>query len=661
MSDSDSPEAFSAHIRNALIKGFAVPVVLLVFFTSATAWLNHNLREDFIASISHQGELTPEARAQRVAIIGKLDFAEVCGSQHPNLVSLRGILESNGICRQFLWLRWGAWLSLVLIVVLAGVATTIHFLNRRAQRSSADLIKAYRQAWHLSMAASLLQLVLLIPLITYGTFEAMVLATDHYVPKIILAIVLAGIIGLWRGLHVLFHRVPLEFQAPMARAVTPEEAPALWVDVRAAAARLGTAPPDHIIVGMEHSFYVTELAVHHRDGKTGGRTLYLSHPLMQQLSPEEVLAVIGHELGHFRGDDTRLTREFYPMRFKVEATLLALSEAVLVSWTSINSLLFFRGSFGRSEQALSRERELLADRTAAELTSPTIIARALTKIHVFSEAFGRKLESGTANPFATPLAAFVRSSLASEAAFWDRLFEHKAAHPLDSHPSLRVRLEALGQPADADTARGVFTVDSEIAYAKWFAGRDELFVGITAEAMEAIGRMHVVQANYATPEGQKLLDQHFPEVRWPMRPGSLWFKVVVCGLVVALGLFLPFIIPDWGFRVGSVAVALVSGLAIVQQWRRHHGGEFVLKPDCLTYTGWHHPLVFAAVASINVQNNSGSFTIMFHLKEKAPGIWKWSPFNFMQHRVVSLPLGLLPGKHPANAETIYRYFTHQPA
>jgi hypothetical protein len=380
---------------------------------------------------------------------------------------------------------------------------------------------------------------------------------------------------------------------------------------------------------------------------------------MQQLAPDEVLAIIGHELGHFRGDDTRVTREFYPLRFKVEATLQGLSEAVIVSWTSMNSLQFFRGAFARTEQAFSRERELLADRIAAELTSPAVAARALTKIHVFGEAFGRKLESGTANPFATPLAAFVRSSLAAETAFWDRLFEHKATHPLDSHPALRVRLEALGQPVDIDAARAVFTADTEIAYGKWFAGRDELFDAIAAEALDAVSRIHNRHADYTTPEGQQLLDRNFPEVRWPMRPGSLWFKLVVCGLGVVAGLGSPFLIPDAGFRVCAVLFAVGCGFGMAQQWRRHRGGEFVLTAGSLAYSGWHRPLLFADIANLNVQNHQGSLTIMFHLKAKAPGIWKESPFNLLQWRVVSLPLGLLPGKQDANAEKIYRYYTQQ--
>jgi len=658
MSDPvDAPEALAGHIRNALLKGFAIPAVLLVFFLSAGAWLNHNLHADLAKIISSRGNLTEARRTELIKGYARIDFADLCGGKVTGLDRLRTNLEEGGVCRQFLWLRWGAGLSALLIGLLVVVAGAIHALNRRAQRSAADLIVCYRWAWRLSIAAALIQLLLLIPLLGYGSFELMVLATDHYLVKVIVIIILAGLVGLWKGGSILLRRVPLEFTVAMARPVTVAEAPELWAEVQAAAARLGTAPPDHILLGMEHNFYVTELAVNHRDGRASGRTLYLSHPLLQQLAPDEVLAIIGHELGHFRGEDTRLTREFYPMKLKAGATLHAMAEAVGVGWMSVNTLLYFQGSFGRTEQTMSRARELVADRVAAELTSAEVAARALLKIHVFSEAFGRKLESGTANPFATPLAAYVRSNLAEEREFWDRLFEQKAAHPLDSHPTLRVRLEALNHPAQPEAARATFAADTATAYAHWFAGREALFAGITGEALEVVSRMRTTTADYATEEGRQLLDRHYPEVRWSARAGGLWFKLVLCGLGIVTALVLLFLVPGWEYKAGMAVLALLCAAPIVPQWKRHREGEFVLKADSLSYTGWHRTLLFADLASFNVLNNSGSLTFMLHLKEKAPGIWKYSGLNWYRRRVISLPLGLITGKPQEIGLTLHQYLT----
>ena len=218
-----------------------------------------------------------------------------------------------------------------------------------------------------------------------------------------------------------------------------------------------TAPPDHIVVGLQLNFYVTELAVKHGTGTVTGRTLFLSQPLMKQLAPDEVLAIVGHELGHFIGDDTRITREFYPLRQKAEATFLTLAQAGWSGWTSLHVLNFFGWCFGSVEQSMSRERELLADRHAAQLTSPAAAARALVRLHVFLEAFKLAVEGDgpgarPEDPFSVPLAPLMRDRLVPKAEFWTKLFEQKAPHPLDSHPALIDRLASLGMAIGPDEA-----------------------------------------------------------------------------------------------------------------------------------------------------------------------------------------------------------------
>jgi Zn-dependent protease with chaperone function len=166
----------------------------------------------------------------------------------------------------------------------------------------------------------------------------------------------------------------------MSREVTPEDAPELWQAVKDAARKLQTTPPDRIIIGMQFNFYVTELAVLHDAGRAEGKTLYLSYPLLKQLSADEVLAIIGHELGHFIGEDTRMTREFYPLRYKNHETMVAMARSGWVGWPSFQFLNFFGWCFGETEQAASRARELLADKKAAELTTAQTAAHALVRL-----------------------------------------------------------------------------------------------------------------------------------------------------------------------------------------------------------------------------------------------------------------------------------------
>ena len=94
-------------------------------------------------------------------------------------------------------------------------------------------------------------------------------------------IILGGVFALWRSAAILLKNVPLEFKEPMSREITPAEAPELWQAVTQAAQRLQTSPPDHIVIGLQFNFYVTELAVRLDSGRTEGKTLYLSYPLLK--------------------------------------------------------------------------------------------------------------------------------------------------------------------------------------------------------------------------------------------------------------------------------------------------------------------------------------------------------------------------------------------
>lgn len=658
--DPESPQAFRRNIRLTLLKGFAIPVAVLVFFALAPAWLNHNLHSAVESSIA-QSRLSPTERQERLASFAKIDFAEVCRAPAPGWERLRDDLTQNGIAGQFQRLRWGCWLSVALVALLGAVTLATFALNRRAQRSRDDLIAAYRLAWRLSVAAALAKVLLLIPLLAYGSFELTTLATERYLPKLILVIVIGGLVALWRSAQVLLRPVPLEFSASMARALTAAEAPILWDTVRTAAARMGTTPPDHILVGMEPNFYVTELAVNHRRGRAAGRTLYLSLPLLQQLSPDEVLAIIGHELGHFRGDDTRITREFYPLRLKAGATLQALAASGWVGWTSVHALLFFHNSFAETEQAVSREREFVADRVAADLTSPRVMAAALTKVHVFTEALTRRLRWQSETPFAGSLVPFVRAELVAQTAFWTKLFEKQSPHPLDSHPSLRLRLEALGESADPEIAKTLTTTETATAYDRWLAGRDELFAEIQAEALGIAQKVRTATADYETPDGRQLLDQQFPEISWPVRAFSMWIKIAFCSLGTAISAILIFAIDGAGLKLLMAAFLAICAWPITMLWRRHRDGRFTLRADSLAYTGWVRPLRFADIAGISAQSQFGAITVTFTLKTRAPVIWKHSPLGRISVRTVQLDLGLIRGKSKETYATLVRYLSRQSA
>jgi len=650
-----------------LLKCLIAPLLVLLFFAAAPHWLNEKLRSGSITAVNSDTKLTLEQKAQRIRQIEATDFAKVClEPPAPDDEKLRTVLDRGGLTARFERMRWGLWLSEALVGLLGAAILAIIALSQKARASREALVACYGLAWKIAMSAALVKLLLLIPLLSYGCFELTVLSFDRYLPKLLAAIVIGGAIALWGSARALLRKVPMEFKEPMSREVTPEEAPALWAAVRQAAQKLHTAPPDHIVIGMQFNFYVTEIALIHDHGRAEGRTLFLSHPLLRQFTEAEALSIVGHELGHFIGEDTRMTRDFYPMRYKFHGTMLALARSGIVAWTSFQFLAFFNWCFAETEGKVSRERELLADQKGASLASAETSARALVKFHALLEAFKQGISEAIhdpgRNPLDLPLRSIIREKLVPNAQFWTELFEQKLPHPLDTHPSLRVRLESLGRPISVEEAQSIATAEGESAYDRWLGGRDELFQELVQQSEKAVNKMRartqIAEADYQTEAGKKLLDEHFPEVKWRGKASGFWTGFLFVLLITLGAAAGALFIPDTGLRVFMGIIVLFFATIAAWQWSRQHGLELVLTPAGLTRTGWHRPLRFQDVEKISGRKQYSAITLVFCLKEKQPRIWKFS-LPGLRSKNVSLPLSGLDGKALTIAQTIIRYYTRQ--
>jgi Zn-dependent protease with chaperone function len=665
-SKPNQPPDFRTLRWRVLIKSLIAPVLVLVFFLAAPHWYNSRVRSTILKDIEERANIPASNKTRLIEIYSQLNFEKLCRSTSADTEKWRAPLEQSGVCRNFRWLRWALLTSCLLLVVLLTTLAAMLLLKALARRSPQALIRNYRRAWHIGISAALLQVLLLAPLLTYGVFMFTVLLADRYYPQLLFLIAAGGVLALVSSAKVLMKKVPLEFQEPMAREVSPEEAPELWQAIRQAAERLQTAPPDRIVIGMQLNFYVTELAVKHDTGLASGKTLFLSQPLLRQLSEEEVISVIGHELGHFIGEDTRLTREFYPMRMKIHGTMVALARSGFVSWPSLYFLNFFTWCFGETEQAMSRQRELLADQKAAALTSPQTAGRALVKFQVVVEAlnlgFADALRTAHQNPFELPLRQVITDKLVPKAEFWSQLFEKKIPHPMDSHPALHVRLESLGQQLSTTDAQTLATEESVPAYARWFSGRENLFVDLTRQVDTVVGKLRsrtqVAEADYQTEAGRELLERHFPERKWPAKGSSLATTMSFLVLFIVAGVVAVILIRETIATISiGVVVAWLALLACLA-WKRHRGAEFAVNADRMFYSGWKRPVRFQEIHSFSGQKHYSTVTVIFRLKEEQPPIWKFSLLPYPR-RAFSLTISGLKGKPEEIFETIARYCTRQ--
>jgi hypothetical protein len=201
---------------------------------------------------------------------------------------------------------------------------------------------------------------------------------------------------------------------------------------------------------------VTQAAVRRAGGVFKGRTMFLSLPLCRILSEPELRSIIGHELGHFRGLDTKFSQKFYPIYRGVFDSLGALER----NWRgSAQGLAFlpafavlgcFMESFQTAEKEIGRDRELAADQVAVEAAGKQAIASALVKTHAFAgyweSARQRMREQLSANVQVENVSRLFASYVAEEASpsQFVGIDEERTSHPTDTHPTLGVRLEALG-------------------------------------------------------------------------------------------------------------------------------------------------------------------------------------------------------------------------
>jgi Zn-dependent protease with chaperone function len=199
--------------------------------------------------------------------------------------------------------------------------------------------------------------------------------------------------------------------------------------------------------------------------------MYLSLPACRVLSRDELAAIVGHELGHYKGFDTRLSHFFYPVYRGIGQSLATMEAWTDESWLSWFSMLpaqvvleFFFWRFAAAENTISRARELAADRLGASITSERVAATALVKVHAFDQFWANvrgllrgALISARPLPNASLAYAEIVSREASPATL-ERLGQDHLPHPTDSHPTLELRLAALGLTV-ADVEADALVVD----------------------------------------------------------------------------------------------------------------------------------------------------------------------------------------------------------
>ncbi|MEE4541144.1 M48 family metalloprotease [Streptomyces sp. V4-01] len=247
-------------------------------------------------------------------------------------------------------------------------------------------------------------------------------------------------------------------------AVTPEDQPELWEQVRAAAEATGERPPDELYLDADVNAGVAE---HSRllGLVAGRRRMVLGLPLLAGLTVPQLRAVLAHEFGHYGNLDTRLGSVTMRGREAVLHTVDAFGEGGTRLQYVIGSVYVgYARMFLRSSQSVARHQELAADQVSARHAGRDATASALRALPVLNAAHSHYVETyaGMGRALgALPAAGEVHGGFLRmlDARPGERLAALSAGqrpprpHRYDSHPPTAERV-ALIEALPADEAAG---------------------------------------------------------------------------------------------------------------------------------------------------------------------------------------------------------------
>lgn len=600
---------------------FVIPIIAVVFFSYAPQRLNNQVKESFRASVekASAAEMDQASKDKNLNFINSLDLPKTCAATDVESQQFIHQLDVSDVCDSFEYfeLAQNVGRLIVLLGILQIVISVI--LSQQAKKSRKALISAFRLGWTSSTFLALLILVGQTALMAFLSYEGTVLFTGKYYPKLIGIVIILGGVALYKIVKLIFTKIPINSVEQATVLVSEKEAPKLWQTVRGIATKLQTTAPDQILVGISTPFYVTEFPVTYQSGTTSGKTLFLSGPLMKKLSVAEITAIIGHELGHFKGEDTLFTQEMTPMLYKFDVMMHHLLESIAVSFPAYHILGVFRHAFHKIIAEFRREREFLADACGVTVAGKSAMASALCHYVYHSEIYELALHTHLRKkiPLEESLAS-AEVDLAKDENFWKQVSEQKTPHPFDSHPPLAARIEKLGE--NLNNMKSALNVNPEVsAHAYFFEGNTVLQSAEKEHAeivQEAQERLSLMASSDESAEAKLLIEKHFPKKEYAASAGMVIFLSCV---IAFFTLGMPALIwssADFMGKGGLVAYVLMSNFFLLRYIQNSIGAKLVLTADGLQMSSWKRPLRFDEVKKMHALSNNGMLQLTISLNQK---------------------------------------------
>jgi len=352
---------------------------------------------------------------------------------------------------QINYLGYGSTLTIIFILLLLIITPLLGFFSRKNRMLLFCIFKP-------GLIASKFSTIVLIISCSAIAIFSLYLAESYYLGSIhigwIIILSLAALTATYRMCVIAFKPLPEPKLHIFGRLINKDNHSLIWSFVEEIAKKLNTIPPQNIIAGMDATFFVTETNTVCLDGEVKGKTLFLSLPFCNVLSREELSAIIGHELGHFIGEDTKWSKKFYPIYRKSLETVATLQNGINKNGLALLPALFFMNyfvtAFANTENAISRDREITADKVGIAASSKENMATSLLKAHLYQHIWlftqNKMKEALAEGNQILNLSLFFRYTCESlpKNFMEENIGKTHTPHPTDSHPPLTIRLNAIG-------------------------------------------------------------------------------------------------------------------------------------------------------------------------------------------------------------------------
>ena len=419
------------------LKALILLIIIPVFGFVVSKWVLHDINK--------------EIADQKI----QYSLSELCS---PEILSQTSDLNSlcNGV-KPVLLLQEASIISAIVAILLL---LSFIVAAKVAGRSRSKITKIFPPLVFISLLVLAMLVIIQGTILTYGTYLAEVTAIQRVHLVLIAAMGLAALAGGLSLIKSSFKLASRQEHSVMGTVLDQNSQSKIYTFIRDIAEKLGARRPDHIVVGLEPNFYVTsaDVKVIGDNKKLSGETLFLSLPLARIFSKEEIKAVIGHELGHFRGHDTYYSLKFSPVYAGLTHGLSSMqsdnSSINIATYPAMTLISYMIDVFHKNVSTISREREFEADKAATEVAQPEALATALLKIGLYANAWGnlvnttverlskRKFTRNLSRLFSSTVKYDVNKEKIPEVI--QDIGKGTITHPTDTHPPTAMRIKELG-------------------------------------------------------------------------------------------------------------------------------------------------------------------------------------------------------------------------